>query len=164
MKSLQKQMNEYKKQLEKGDIQEAYRGLIKFMKNLRMFIKNRYPDYVVSGSVQNGNMDYSYFHFTTPLLKSKSLKIVILFAHEKFQFEVWLCGLNKNFQKKYLEIFTENGWDKYRLATSVVGEYSIIDSIVVDNPDFSDLDALTEEAEIETMIFLEDIENFLTEH
>jgi hypothetical protein len=34
----------------------------------------------------------------------------------------------------------------------------------VDNPDFSDLDALTEQIERETLKFIKDVEGFLSEH
>ena len=41
-------MNEYKKQLKKGDIQEAYRGLIQYFKNLRSHFNNEYPVYSIN--------------------------------------------------------------------------------------------------------------------
>ncbi len=163
MKSLQKQVIEYKKQIEKGDIQEAYRGIVEFIGNLRRDIVKTYPDYTVSGSVQNTYIEESYFHFTTPLLKGHNLKIVILFSHTKFQFEVWLCGLNKKVQKEYLSYFIENNWDKYRLATTVEGEYAIIDHTITQDPNFDDFDHLIEEIENGFEEFIVEIEEFLSD-
>jgi hypothetical protein len=62
-------MYEYKKQLEKGAIKEAYRGLMDYFNALRLFFKNKYPDYFVSGSVYYGYMDMTYFSFTPGSLK-----------------------------------------------------------------------------------------------
>ena len=57
MKSFQENMNEYKKQLEKGAIKEAYKGLMEYIMDLRTHFKNEYPDYFVSGSIYYGYMD-----------------------------------------------------------------------------------------------------------
>jgi hypothetical protein len=51
MKSLQENMMEYKKQLEKGAIQKAYLGLMEYMIRLKTHFKKEYPGYVVSGSL-----------------------------------------------------------------------------------------------------------------
>ena len=40
---------------------------------------------------------------------------------------------------------------------------SILEHILVDNPDFSDLDALTAQIEHETLAFITEIESFLSE-
>jgi hypothetical protein len=51
MESFQKCINEYRKQLEKGTIQEAYRGLMEFIMGLRTHFMKTYPDYFVPGSI-----------------------------------------------------------------------------------------------------------------
>ena len=43
------------------------------------------------------------------------------------------------------------------------GVDSVVEHILVDNPDFSDLDALTKQIEQGTLKFIQDIESFLTE-
>jgi len=47
MESLQKSMNGYKKQLEKGAVKEAYRGLMEYIMGLRTHFKNKYPGYFI---------------------------------------------------------------------------------------------------------------------
>ena len=44
------------------------------------------------------------------------------------------------------------------------GVDSIMEHILVDNPDFSDLDALTGQIEKGTLNFISDIEDFLSKH
>ncbi|MFX1448490.1 MAG: DUF7000 family protein, partial [Promethearchaeota archaeon] len=50
-------MIEYKKQLKKGDIKEAYQGLIQYFKDLRSHFNNKYPNFFVSSSIYPGYMD-----------------------------------------------------------------------------------------------------------
>ncbi len=157
-------MNEYRKQLEKGDIKEAYKGLMEYMMELRSFFKNKYPDYCVSGSIYYGYMDMTYFSFFPESIKLRKLKVAIVFLHDTFRFEVWLAGYNKQVQTKYWKLFKESDWNKYRIPSTIEGIDSIIESILVENPDFRDLDALTKQIERGTLIFIEDIENYLSKH
>ena len=64
MESLQNDMIEFRKQLQKGTITNAYRGLIEYIMSLKAYLKNKYPDYFVSGSIYQGYMDMTYFAFT----------------------------------------------------------------------------------------------------
>ena len=63
MKSLHKYINKYKKQIERGAIQEVYKGLMEYIMALRIHFKIKYPDYFVSGSIDHGYMDMTYFSF-----------------------------------------------------------------------------------------------------
>jgi len=164
MRSFDESMNEYKKQLKKGDIQVAYTGLMAYFRELRAHFKNKYPDDFVSSSIYYGYMDMTYFAFIPQSLKRRKLKIAIVFVHDAFRFEVWLSGNNKNVQKKYLELLKESNWNKYHIASTTKGVDSIIDHIVIANPDFGDLDALTYQIESETIQFIKDVEGFLSAH
>ena len=99
MKSFPEYMTEYRIQLEKGDIKEAYNGLMEYFNALRLHFKKKYPDYFVSGSVYYGYMDMTYFSFFPKSLKRLKLKIAIVFIHDTFRFEVWLAGNNRTVQK-----------------------------------------------------------------
>ncbi len=164
MASFQESMNEYRKQIEKGAIKEAYKGLMEYIMGLRAHFKNKYPDYFVSGSVYYGYMDMTYFAFFPKSLKRQKLKIAIVFVHDTFRFEVWLAGYNKQVQAKYWKLFKESNWNKYRIPSTTKGVDSIMEYILVDNPDFSDLDNLTSQIERGTLKFIEDVEVFLSEH
>ena len=72
VKSLHEHMKEYQRQLAKGDIRAAYRGLMEYSNSLRLYFKKKYPDHSVSGSVYNGFLDMTYFSFTSKSLKQKN--------------------------------------------------------------------------------------------
>jgi hypothetical protein len=57
-------MIEFRKQLEKGTIKEAYRRLIEYIMGLKTYLMKKYPNYFVSGSIYYGYMDMTYFSFT----------------------------------------------------------------------------------------------------
>lgn len=156
-------MHEYRKQLEKGAIREAYRGLMDYFNALRAHFKKRYPGHSVSGSVYYGYMDMTYFALSPESLKSRRLKVAIVFIHDAFRFEVWLAGSNRAVQTEYWEFFTERDWNKYHIVIPGKGVDAILDHILIDDPDFRDLDALTEEIERGTMKFIEVVDAFLAD-
>ena len=162
MKPFNEYVDEYRRQLKKGDIKEAYRGLMQYFKELRLHLKTKYPDYFVSGSINFGHMDYTYFSFFPKSLKRRKLKIVILFVHDTFTFQVLLAGYNKSIQAKYWKLFTEAKWNKYHIASTTRDVDYIVDYNLVDSPDFSDLDNLTEQIKKGTLKFIKDIEDFLS--
>jgi hypothetical protein len=164
MGSFHEYMNEYKKQIQKGDIKKAYKGLMEYIMDLRTHFQNKYPDYFVSGSIYYGYMDMTYFSFFPESLKHRKLKIAIVFCHDTCRFEVWLAGYNKQIQTKYWKLIKESDWNKYHIVSTTKGVDSIIEYILVDNPDFSDLDRLTKHIEKGTLTFIKDVENFLSKH
>jgi hypothetical protein len=164
MGSFHENMNEYRKQLEKGAIQEAYKGLMEYMMGLRTYFNNKYPDHFVSGSIYYGYMDMTYFSFFPESFKNRKLKTAIVFIHGAFRFEAWLAGYNKQVQSKYWKLFKESDWNKYPLVATTKGVDSIMESVLVDDPDFSDLDGLTKQIEGATLKFIRDVEGFLSGH
>ena len=164
MKPFHEYMNEYRRQIERGDIKEAYKGLMEYLMELRLYFKKKYPDYIVSGSIYYGYMDMSYFSFFPEALKLRKLKVAIVFIHDTFRFEVWLAGYNKQVQSKYWKLFKESDWNKYDIPSTTKGIDSIVENILVENPDFSDLDTLTKQIERGTLKFIKDVEDFLLKH
>jgi hypothetical protein len=164
MGSFHEYIDEYRKQLEKGAIQKAYKGLMEYIMGLRTYFKNKYPDYFVSGSIYYGYMDMTYFSFFPESLQNRKLKIAIVFIHELCRFEVWLAGYNKQVQSKYWKLLKDSDWKKYHLVSTTKGADSILEFVLVDNPDFSDLEPLTEQIESATLAFIKDVEGFLSTH
>ena len=163
MESFQEYIREYKRQMEKGEIQEAYKRLMEYLMDLRTHLKTTYPDYFVSG-MYYGYMDMTYFSFSPQSFRQRKLKIAIVFIHDTCRFEAWLAGSNKQIQIQYWNLFKESDWKKYHLVSSVKGTDSILEYIMVENPDFNDVDRLTEQIERETLIFIRDVESFLSAH
>lgn len=161
MESFREYMAEYRRQLAIGAVQKAYKGLMEYMMSLRTYLNNQHPGYFVSG-LYYGYMDMTYFSFYPESLKDRSLKVAIVFLHEAFRFEAWLAGYNKQVQSQYWKWLKESGWDKYHLVPATQGADSILESVLVENPDFGNLPALTERIEKGTMVFIRDIESFLS--
>lgn len=165
MRSFQNSINEYKKQLKKGAIQQAYKGLIEYIMGLRTYFQNTYPDYFVSGSIYYGYMDMTYFALVPKSLKQHKLKIAIVFNYETFRFEVWLSGANRQVLEKYWKLIKESGWKKYKLVPQEEKWVdSILEHVLVEEPDFSNLNALTMQIEKTTLKFTRDVEGFLSGH
>lgn len=162
MKSLQENMIEYRKQLKKGAIQKAYQGLMQYMLGLKNHFSTNYPDFSVSGSMYAGYMDMTYFSVVPKSLKDRELKIAIVFVYDTFRFEVWLSGRNQKVMAKYWKLFTDSGWDRYTIAPQGKWADSVLEHVLVDNPDFSDVEALTRQIEQGTLKFIQDVESFLT--
>lgn len=163
MSSFQEYMLEYKEQLEKGVIQVAYRGLMDYFNFLKSNFKKKYPDYFVSGSIYFGYMDITYFAFFPTSLKRRRLKVGVVFNHRDFRFEVWLFGVNKKVQVKYIKLFKESILKKYHTALTTKGVDFILWHVLVDNPDFGDLDVLTRKIENGALKFIDNVEDFLNQ-
>jgi len=164
MESFHEYIDEYRKQLKKDAVKKAYQGLIEYIMSLRMYFQKKYPEYFVSGSIYQGYMDMTYFSFFPESLKRRKLKVGIVFNYDKFRFEVWLFGQNKQVNTKYWKLFKESDWNKYHIVPTVKGYDGIIECILVDKPEFSDLDILTKQIEKGTLKFIRDVENFLSRH
>ena len=155
-------MAEYRRQMEKGDIRDAYKGLIEFMMRLRSNFKAKHPDFVVSGSLYPGYMDMTYFSFFPESLELRKLKVAVVFLHDTCRFEAWLAGYNKQIQSRYWTSFKKSGWNKYRMPAATKGADSILEHVLDGNPDFRDLDALSDRIESGTLDFIKNVEDFLS--
>lgn len=162
MGSINEYIMEYTAQLRKGQIQKAYNGIMTFMSELRSYLASRYPDYT-AGSLYFGHMDMTYFAFTPPDLKNKKLKIAVVYLHEKGVFEVWLAGNNRKIQAEYIALMSRENIGEYKLSQVNPGVDSIIESILVEKPDFDHPEALKQQIEKMTMEFVKDILSILYE-
>jgi len=144
-----------------GVIPRAYRGIMEYMLGLKAYLQAEYPEYNVSGSIYFGYMDMSYFSFFPDSLQHRKLKTGIVFIHETCQFEAWLFGVNKQVQKQYWQLIKDSGWNQYPLVVTIRGEDAILKHVLTENPDFDDMDAVTEQIEIGVVKFIEDVEEFL---
>jgi len=94
-------INEYKKIIQTTNLQKGYQEFIKFFRGLRPYLAGNLSEYKFTGNIIENNMDYSYFQFTDDKLQSKELKFVIAFTHNKFEYEIWLSGMNRKIQVEY---------------------------------------------------------------
>jgi hypothetical protein len=156
-------MQVFRRQLEEGSLQKAYRALLSYIMDLRTHFMKGYPDYVVSGLYQ-GSMDMTYFALVPPSLEPHGLKIAIVFNYAAFRFEAWLVGRNRKVQRQYWELFRSGQWPGYRVVRPAVGVDSIVERDLASDFDFSNSDALTSSIETATIAFIDEMERFLSEH
>ena len=161
MESFHDVMMEYKKQMQLGVVPKAYLGLMEYMSKLKNYLKAEHPDYSVSGSMYFGYMDMTYFSFFPDSLGTQNLKTGIVFIHETCHFEAWLFGVNKKVQQATWESLKERGFTTYPLVETTKGHDAIIEHVIVKEPDFNDLDALTAQIENGAIKFIGDLEQFL---
>ncbi len=163
MTQFNESIKEYRKALKNGAVRAAYTGLMGYFDDLRLQLKKSYPDYFLSGNVHYGLMDFTYFCFFPKTLKRQKLKVAIVFDHDKFTFRVLLAGYNKDVQAKYWRQLKENKWPtNYRVASDPKSEDCVMDYVLVESPDFSNLEALTGQIEAGTLKFIRDIEDALS--
>ena len=156
MESINESIKEYATQLRKGQIQKAYKGILTFMSEIRSYLESKYPDYT-AGNLYVGYMDMTYFAFTPVGLKNKKLKIAVVYLHEKGVFEVWLAGDNRKIQAEYIALMSSENIGIYKLSQVIPGVDSIIESTLVEEPDFDHPEALKRQIEKKTMAFVKDI-------
>lgn len=134
----------YKQELAKGDIQNAYAGLVKFMMKLRNSLSKSLADSYTFGGLLQGYMDYTYIYYTNDFLKSRKLKMGLVLNHVDMRFEVWLLGQTAPVQKMYWQYFKDTKWNEGR---TLMPQYSILESVIVASPDLDNLEALSAEIE-----------------
>ena len=100
-------LNEYKTILQTTDLIKAYQEFIKLFRFLRIELEKTMTEYRFQGNIAENGMDYSYFLFWNEELKSKGLKIAVVFVHRDFRFEVWVSGFNRKYQSKYYDILKD---------------------------------------------------------
>lgn len=131
----------YKEQLQKQDIQIAYIQLIKFISRLKIKFSKELAHKYSFNNIFQGYMDYSYFYYSNSYLKEKRLKLGLVLNHKNMTFEIWLLGNTKDIQKKYWNLLKNTKW----INNLEIPQYSIFEITIIENPNFNDLDLLSEE-------------------
>lgn len=162
MNLLNNYIKEYRVQLSKGHLQKAYKAIMTFMSGLGSYLEKRYPGHTI-GSLYFGYMDMTYFAFTPTCLKDRKLKIAIVYLHEQGRFEAWLGGSNKKIQAEYIELFSGKNLGGYKLSKALPGVDSIMEWILVEQPDFDQPEELKIEIEKKILEFINDIDAMLNE-
>lgn len=154
MKTLNDYIKIYKEQLDKGDIQEAYSRLVKFVMKLNSTFSADLSDKYSFGNLFKGYMDYTYFYFSNDFLKKRKLRFGLVLNHPQMRFEIWLLGQNMEIQDKYWQLLKTSKWNKDRTNRP---QYSVLEAIVIENPDFNDLDKLTQQLKKSMIKITDDI-------
>lgn len=156
MCALNDDIREYTELLREGTVPRAYRGILTFMSELLRHMSASHPGHTVS-AMYAGFMDMTYFAFTPPELKSRSLKVAVVYLHEENRFEVWLGGGNRKIQAEYIERLSGADIGSYTLSKVSPGVDSIIEKRLVEHPDFDDREALIRRLEKDVIAFVGDM-------
>lgn len=138
-KTLNEYIAIYKEHLAKGDIQAAYTKLTKYVMQLKTEFEKEFSDKFTFGNVMQGYMDFTYFYFFNAELREQKLRYGIVLNHEKIQFELWLMGINAKAQNEYWAKLKDSKWNSHRTEMS---RYSVLEVVLVANPDFDNLEIL----------------------
>ena len=130
----------YKDQVNKSDIQKTYMFLLKYLMQVKASFEKSFSKEYSCGNVSPGYLDFSYFPFYNEYLRDKKLRFGIVLNHSEMRFEFWLLGQNKKIQDKYWNIIKASPWNQGRTTKP---QYSDLETILIDNPDFEKADELT---------------------
>ena len=72
--------------------------------------------------------------------------------------------VNRQVQAEWWKQIKTSGWDKYSVVPVITGSDAIVEHVLVQDPDFDDLPALSAQIESGTMQFIRDVEAFLSSH
>jgi hypothetical protein len=154
MKDLNYYVDAYKEQLKRGDIQEAYTALVKYVTRLGTTLSKNLSESYSFGSLFQGYMDYTYFYYSNDFLKKRKLKMGLVLNHSKMQFEVWLLGQTIPIQEKYWQYFKTTKWNVQRTTKP---QYAILETVIIENPNFNDLEMLSKQIEDNLVLVSQDI-------
>ena len=68
----------------------------------------------------------------------------LVLNYRKMQFEIWLLGQTIQIKEKYWEYFKSTKWNKKRTTRP---QYSILETVLIDKPNFNDLEKLSKQIE-----------------
>lgn len=151
-------IEEYIAQLESSNLSSGYRALMEYLMSLRIHFINKYSEAFTVGTFHQGLMNLSYFPIKTKTLSHHNLKFGLIFNHEKIQFEIWLLGRNKQIQEKYWNLLRQTT-NKYLRSTNA--HEAIIQHVLIAEPDFKQLNLLTQRIDDETVKFMADVSGLL---
>lgn len=154
MKDVQKCIEIYKEQLNKGYIQTAYSALTKYVEEL----KSGFPKEYRTGNVSFGYLYYTYFPFFNEYLKSHKLRFGIVLNHFDMQFELWLMGQNVNVQKEYWEILKDSKWN---IDRKEMPRYSVLEVLLENRIDFNEKEHMTETIITNALSLAKEIQKYL---
>lgn len=161
MKDFNKYVSLYKEALGEVYIQKAYAGLFKYMFTLKAhMLKSSLSDKFSFGNISPGYLDFTYFPFFSEEMRKCKLRFGIVLNHKEMRFELWLMGQNAEIQRKYWDLLKSTKWNE---GKTVMPKYSVLEAVLVDNPDFNNLSNLTgiieEEVTKQALLILEYINN-----
>lgn len=158
MKNFSDYIAVYKEELKKEGIQKAYEGLVKYVMALKSHFSKKLSDQFFFGNTSPGYMDFTYFPFFNDFLRDEKLRFGIVLNHKKVRFELWLMGQNIETQKKYWNLLKTSQWNKDQ---TTMPKYSVLEVVLVEDPNFNELNNLTSKIEKEVILHTQEIIDYI---
>jgi hypothetical protein len=152
---------DFKAQLRKGRIQQAYRHIFTMFADLAGELKSARQGAVSVNSLYHGYLDMTYLPVTTDVLKDHGFKIAVVFDYASFGFELWLSAVNRKKRMDMLAVLADAAISGY----TPVGRDANTDAIIEHKP--AGLDDLGNRKQVvsrlgkETLRFIDDMEKFV---
>lgn len=161
--SLGDDLRELQQQLRRGSLQRAYGSILDYMSQLRLHFARRQSEGAVSALYQ-GRFDMTYFALFPPALRSRGLKLAVVFDYASFAFEIWLAARNRPLQRRYWQLLSDKGWSNHRLVEPAAGTDAIVRVEVAGALALGEVEALTVRIEAAAQALLDDLGPFLDTH
>ncbi len=158
MKNFSDYIAVYKEELKKEDIQKAYERLVKYVMAIKSHFSKRLSNQFFFGNISPGYMDFTYFSFFNDFLRDEKLRFGIVLNHKKVRFELWLMGQNIETQKKYWNLLKTSQWNKDQ---TTMPKYSVLEVVLVEDPNFNELNNLTSKIEKEAILHTQEIIDYI---
>lgn len=139
-KNLNSRIPAYRAIFSNGEFQQTYQDLVGIVQNLRTEFSKKYKSEYATANILHGYVDFTYFYVQNDYLKSKKLKLAIVFNHKNANFELWLLGQTKDVQILYWRKLREVKW----VNKEAMPEYSIFEAPLLSAPDFDNSTKLSE--------------------
>jgi hypothetical protein len=149
-------INDYKNAIQNTNLQVGYQEFIKFFRYLRTYLEKEMKEYIFTSNIVENGMDYSYFQFTNAKMKSKGLKIVIVFVHKEFNYQVWLSGINRGIQIKYYEVLKKTK-NQYTLTSNPDKTDYILKTNIINEFNYDQLELLLKKTKYDIFEFIDNI-------
>ena len=163
MGELRGDLEQLRRRLGEGSIQRAYVAIVSYMSGLRTELAASHDEWATAGLYQ-GYFDMTYFGVVAPALKSRDLKLAIVFDYQTFRFQVWLAARNREIQRRYWQLLRDGGWPAESLVQPAAGVDAIVAVDAADGLDLDDPASLTTAIERTAVGLLREIEVFLDLH
>lgn len=161
--SLGDDLAEFRTQLVSGGLPRAYGSIIGYMSHARSHFVARDGERAVSALYQ-GVVDMTYFALFPPALKSRGLKLAVVFDYESFSFKVWLAARKRGLQRQYWQLLRDHGWSDGRLVEPATGVDAIVEVDVAEASELEAPEVLTLRIRAAAAELLDDLVGFLDVH
>ncbi len=139
-----KYINEYKNIIQTTNIQLGYKELTNSIKHVKTCLEKEMVSFDFSKNIIESNIEFTYFHFSNDILKSKGLKLVLVFLHKEFKYEICLSGINRKKQMEFYNSIKDNTV-KYTLSNDPSKTYYVLKHKINKDFDYENIDILSKE-------------------